>query len=239
MTFAGSRRRDSFPVPIACTFGAILFDFDGVLIESEYLGNKQIADFLTAAGHPTTPEQSMAHFMGLAGADFHAAVTAWAGGTMPPGFAEARRAEDDRVMRDGIDAVAGAVAFVRALPPGLPKAVVSSSSTRWIRRHLDHIGLAGAFGDHLYSGAEHVARGKPAPDLYLYAADRLGVAMGDCAILEDSPVGATGAVASGGHVIGLTAGTHCAPGHDERLRAIGVAAIAHDFDQVARLLTEP
>ena len=84
---------------------------------------------------------------------------------------------------------------------------MSSSSTRWLYRHLDHIGLSGAFGDHVYSGAEHVTNGKPAPDLYLYAADQLGVAIADCAIIEDSPVGATGAVASGGHVIGLCAGS--------------------------------
>ena len=61
--------------------------------------------------------------------------------------------------------------------------------------------------------------------------------MKSCAILEDSPVGATGAVASGGHVIGLCAGTHCAIGHDARLKALGVQAIAHDFSEVARLLS--
>ena len=76
-------------------------------------------------------------------------------------------------------------------------------------------------------------RGKPAPDLYLHAADALGVAIADCAIIEDSPVGATGAVASGGYVIGLCAGTHCAPDHADRLRAIGVDAIADDFAEVA------
>jgi beta-phosphoglucomutase-like phosphatase (HAD superfamily) len=128
------------------------------------------------------------------------------------------------------------VDFVRALPADLPRAVVSSSSTRWIRRHLDHIGLAQAFGAHVYSGAEHVTRGKPAPDLYLHAADRLGVAVESCAVIEDSVVGATGAVASGAWVLGLTAGTHCLPGHDAVLRALGVAAVAADFDEAARLL---
>ena len=221
---------------IAVRFGAILFDFDGVLIESEYAGNRQIADWLTAAGHPTTVEQSMATFMGLAGPDFHAALERWIGGPLPPSFAEARRIEDERVMAEGVGEVAGAVAFVRSLPADLPIAVVSSSSTAWIDRHLRHIGLRDRFGDHLYSGREHVARGKPAPDLYLHGAAALGVAIGDCAIIEDSPVGATGAVASGGYVIGLTAGTHCGPGHDRRLRDIGVDAIATDFAQFPRLL---
>jgi HAD superfamily hydrolase (TIGR01509 family) len=221
---------------IPIRFDALLFDFDGVLIESEYAGNRQLAAWLTDAGYPTSPEEAMARFMGLAGHDFHAALEAYVGGALPDSFHAARAQEDARVMAAGIDAVAGAVAFVRALPPGLPRAVVSSSSTSWIARHLDHIGLTDAFGDHIYSGREHVARGKPAPDLYLFGADRLGVPIERCAIIEDSPVGATGAVASGGHVIGLIAGTHCGPGHRARLAAIGVDAVAADFDEVARLL---
>ena len=221
---------------IPVRFAALLFDFDGVLIESEYIGNKHIADYLTSIGHPTTPEQSMANFMGYAGKDFHARVEAWIGRPLPEDFFAAREAEDARVMAEGIGEVAGAVAFVRSLPRDLPKAVVSSSSTRWIRRHLEHLGLSDVFGEHLYSGREHVERGKPAPDLYLYGADKLGVAIGGCAIIEDSPVGATGAVASGGHVIGLCAGNHCAPDHADRLRAIGVAAVASSFDEVAGLL---
>jgi HAD superfamily hydrolase (TIGR01509 family) len=215
---------------------ALLFDFDGVLIESEYAGNRQIAEWLSGAGYPTTAAQSMEHFMGLAGPEFVTAIEGWIGGPIPDSFHTARRAEDERAMAEGIDPVAGAIAFVRSLPADLPKAVVSSSPTRWIRRHLVHIGLTDVFGDHVYSGREHVTRGKPAPDLYLYGAAQLGVAIERCAILEDSPVGATGAVASGGYVIGLCAGTHCAIGHDQRLLAIGVDAVAHDFAEVTRLL---
>jgi HAD superfamily hydrolase (TIGR01509 family) len=218
------------------TFDALLFDFDGVLIESEYLGNKHIADFLTASGHPITPEESMARFMGRAGRDFVDRVEAFIGGPLPADWQEERMAENERVLAEGIEEVAGAVAFVRSLPADLPKAVVSSSSTRWIRTHLQHLGLTDAFGDHLYSGGEHVTRGKPAPDLYLYGAKQLGVPIERCAVIEDSPVGATGAVASGGHVIGLCAGQHCAPGHDARLREIGVHTIAHNFDDVQRAL---
>lgn len=217
---------------------ALIFDFDGVLIDSEYVGNAQIADYLTGAGHPTTVDQSMAMFMGLADRDFHAAVERWIGGPLPDDFHAVRAAEDARVIADGIDPVEGAIDFVLGLPDDLPRAVASSSSTRWIDCHLRHIGLRDAFGPHLYSGREHVTRGKPAPDLYLHAAAALGVAIGDCVIIEDSPVGATGAVASGARVIGLCAGRHCAVGHDERLRAIGVDAVAHDFAAVERLIAD-
>jgi HAD superfamily hydrolase (TIGR01509 family) len=221
---------------LAVRFAALIFDFDGVLIESEYLGNKQIADYLTGIGHPTTAEESMAHFMGLAGRDFLDAIERRIGRTLPEDFHVARAAEAERAMREGVGAVAGAVAFVRALPPDLPKAIASSSTTRWIRRHLDHIGLADAFGDHIYSGREHVTRGKPAPDLYLHAAAGLGVPIAQCAIIEDSPVGAQGAVASGAYVIGLCAGSHCGADHADRLSALGVDAIVRNFEELAALL---
>jgi HAD superfamily hydrolase (TIGR01509 family) len=217
-------------------FDAILFDFDGVLLESEAAGNRQIADYLTRIGHPTTPEQSMANFMGLAGNDFLAAVERWIGGPLPEDFHTARHAEDVRVLEEGLPAIAGAIAFVENLPPELPRAIASSSSTEWITRHLDHLGIRDAFGDKIFSGREHVERGKPAPDLYLHAAAALGVDIRRTVILEDSPVGVTGAVASGAHVIGLCAGSHCAPDHAQRLRALGVQDIATDFDQVSRLV---
>ena len=226
----------SLATSIPVRFDALLFDFDGVLIESEYASSRQIAEYLTGIGHPTSPEQSIAQFTGLAGPDFHAAVEQWIGGPIPEGFHIARRAEDERALREEIAEVAGAVAFVHALPPALPKAIVSSSTTGWIRHHLDRLGLLAAFEGHIYSGREHVVHGKPAPDLYLLAAQRLGVAIARAAILEDSAVGATGAVASGGHVIGLVAGSHCGDGHPDRLRAIGVAAVASSFDEVAALL---
>lgn len=220
-------------------FDAILFDFDGVLIESEAASNRQIAAYLTGIGHPTTPEQSMAMFMGLAGHDFLGAVSRWIGGPVPPDFLAARHAEDERLIAEGLETVAGAIEFVRSLPPDLAVAVVSSSGTRWLNAHLARIGLAGRFGRHVYSGREHVARGKPAPDLYLHAADALGVDIARALIIEDSPVGATGAVASGATVVGLCAASHCGPGHAERLAAIGVHHVAEDFDAVAALLRGP
>jgi HAD superfamily hydrolase (TIGR01509 family) len=217
-------------------FDGLIFDFDGVLLESEWAGNKQIADYLTGIGHPTSVEQSMHNFMGLAGKDFIAALERWIGRPLPADFHGARAEEDARALAEGLEEVAGAVAFVRGLPPDLPKAVASSSSTEWIRSHLAHLGLSNAFGPMIFSGREHVARGKPAPDLYRHAASAIGVPIDRVAIIEDSPVGVTGALASGAEVIGLVAGRHCMPGHEERLRALGVRQIAHDFDEVAAFL---
>ncbi|HST36933.1 MAG TPA: HAD family phosphatase [Allosphingosinicella sp.] len=218
-------------------FDALIFDFDGVLLESEWAGNAQLADYLTARGHPTSVEESMREFMGLAGLDFLGAIERWIGGPLPQDFHAARTEEDERALREGLEEVAGAAAFIRSLPSDLPRAICSSSSTHWIASHLARLGLDGAFGDKIFSGREHVARGKPAPDLYLHAANALGVRIDRIAIIEDSPVGVEGALASGATVIGLIAGRHCLPGHEGRLRALGVRHIARDFDEVATLLS--
>jgi HAD superfamily hydrolase (TIGR01509 family) len=215
---------------------AIIFDFDGVLLESEYEGNLHLAQLLTDLGHPVSTDHALTHFTGLSGRDFHAAIERYIQAPLPDRFHELRQLENDRVLREGMAAVAGAVEFVRSLPSTMPKAVASSSTTHWIRTHLAHLDLDELFEPHIYSGHEHVKRGKPAPDIYLHAADRIGVPIARCAIIEDSEVGATGAVASGAQVIGLVAGSHCRDGHDERLRALGVRDIAYDFDQVRVLL---
>jgi len=215
---------------------AIIFDFDGVLLESEYEGNLHTAELLTSLGHPTTVAQALTRYSGRSAGDFIAAIERDIGQELPARFHELRRVEDERVLREGVAAIAGAVDFVCSLPPDLPKAVASSSSIEWIRTHLRHLGLEHAFGDHLYSGREHVARGKPAPDIYLHAAGQLGVDIGQCVIIEDSEIGAQGALASGARVIGLVAGAHCLPGHEERLRELGIKEIARDFDQVRAAL---
>jgi HAD superfamily hydrolase (TIGR01509 family) len=215
---------------------AIIFDFDGVLLESEFEGNRELARLLTDLGHRTSVEEALKHYVGLAGQQFIEAVEERIGEPLPPEFHERRREHSIRALREGVRAVVGAVDFVRSLPPDLPRAVASSSSTRWIRGHLDHLGLSDAFGDHVYSGREHVERGKPAPDLYWHAAQQLGADIKRSVIIEDSEVGATGAVASGARVIGLAAGAHCLDGHDVMLRDLGVHDVAYSFDEVRRLL---
>jgi beta-phosphoglucomutase-like phosphatase (HAD superfamily) len=214
---------------------AIIFDFDGVLLESEFEGNRQLAELLSDLGHRTSVEEAVHHYVGLAGDQFIAAIETRIGGPLPPEFHERRREQSIRALREGVRAVVGAVDFVRSLSPEMPRAVASSSSTRWIRGHLEHLGLTDAFGDHIYSGREHVARGKPAPDLYLHAAAELGVAIDRCAVIEDSRIGATGALASGATVIGLAAGSHCFDGHGDMLRGLGVEHVADSFDDVRRL----
>ena len=217
-------------------FDAIIFDFDGVLLESEFEGNRQLAELLTDLGHRTSVEEALKYYVGLSGPQFIDAIEARIGGPLPPEFGERRKEQSIRALREGVGAVIGAVDFVHSLPSDLPKAVASSSSTRWIHGHLRHLGLVDAFGTHVYSGREHVERGKPAPDLYLHAAKQLRVDIGQSVIIEDSEVGAKGALDSGAQVIGLAAGSHCLDGHADLLRAVGVQHVASSFEEVRCLL---
>jgi len=212
---------------------AILFDFDGVLIDSEWAGNSFIAEHLTAAGYPTNPEDAIDNFMGTGGKSFEEAVSRWIGAPFPRSLAEARLKRGLRYLEEGIAEVAGASDFIRSLPADFPIAVTSSATTRWLHGHLDHLRLRERFGDHVYSCREHVERMKPAPDVYLFAARQLGVPIADTLIVEDSPVGIEGAVASGARVAGLIAGTHCRDGHAERLAAAGAHVCLGSFEELA------
>jgi mannitol-1-/sugar-/sorbitol-6-phosphatase len=215
---------DAFPTR---RFAALLFDMDGTLISSlasaERIWSRwarahglDVAAFLPTI-HGVRSVETIRR-LDLPGVDPEAEAAA------------ITRAEMDDVA--DITEIPGARAFVEALPPGR-WAIVTSAPRALAERRL---AAAGMPRPRLMIAAEDVARGKPAPDLYLHAAARLGVAIGNCAIIEDSPVGATGAVASGAYVVGLTAGSHCGPDHGDRLRGIGVDAVAPDFAEVARLL---
>lgn len=217
--------------------GAIIFDFDGVLVDSEFEGNCLLAELLTDLGFPTSLDDTYDHYVGLAGRAFLEAVERRIGQPLPSEFIERRRAQGAALLETGVAAVAGATDFVRSLPTDLPRAIASSSSTRWMRGHLAHHGLDSHFGEHFYSGHEHVERSKPAPDIYLYAAERLGVPIADCAVIEDSPIGIRGAVASGARVIGFAGGAHCRDGHADLLRGAGAHLIARDYEEVRRLLS--
>ncbi len=218
------------------SFEAIIFDFDGVLLESEYELNRLTAELLTELGHPHTFEEAIEHYTGLTGRHVIEVIEGRIRRQLPSEFHDRMSEASRQALAEGIEPIVGAIEFVRALPGPMPRAIASSSSTHWVRTHLAHLGLADEFEPHIYSGREHVSRGKPAPDLYLYAADQLGTDIGRTVIIEDSKVGATGALASGARVIGLAAGSHCLDGHAGMLRSVGVNEVVHSFEELAGML---
>jgi HAD superfamily hydrolase (TIGR01509 family) len=212
----------------------LIFDFDGVIVDSEILSNAILAEALTELGCPTTTGEAVERYIGLNWRDTIAVIEAGIGRPLPADFRDGTR-EAFRLRLDEVAAVAGVEAFLDSLPP-LPMAVASSSPTRWLRGALQRFGLAHHFGDRLFSAAEHVARGKPAPDIYLHAARALGVEPAEALVIEDTAPGVTAAKSAGMTVVGLCAGRHCGSGYGERLRAAGADRIAGSYDEVLETL---
>lgn len=211
-----------------------MFDFDGVIVDSEILSNAILAEALTELGHPTTTEEAVERYIGLNWRDTRGIIEAETGRPLPADF-RARTSQAFQLRVNEVTAVAGVEDFLNALRP-LPKAVASSSPTRWLRSSLERFGLAQHFGDRLFSAAEHVSRGKPNPDIYLYAAGELGVVPGKVLVLEDTAPGVTAARAAGMTVVGLCAGLHCGAGYGDRLRSAGAGHIAGSYAEVLDLI---
>jgi HAD superfamily hydrolase (TIGR01509 family) len=212
----------------------MIFDFDGVIVDSEILSNAILAEALTGLGHPTTAGQAVERYIGLNWRDTVAVIEAEIGRALPADFRDGTR-EAFHLRLDEVTAVEGVAAFLDSLPP-LPKAVASSSPTDWLRTALDRFGLARHFKGRLFSAAEHVERGKPHPDIYLHAARELGVAPRNALVLEDTAPGVTAAKAAGMTVVGLCAGLHCGAGYGDRLRSAGADHIAGSYAEALELV---
>jgi HAD superfamily hydrolase (TIGR01509 family) len=217
------------------TPAAIIFDFDGVIADSESVSSRSFSAALCEAGLPTTVEEAMDRYTGLTREDTLAAISAYWGERTPHDIADRLARHADAAFAQGIAPVPGVKDFI-ASAAHLPLAIGSSSRTAYLHAHLATFGLSGRFGAHVYSGREHVTRGKPHPDIYLHAAASLGVRPEDTVIIEDSPIGARAAVASGARVIGLCAGSHVRPSLAAVLSAEGVTAVLHSYDEVADYL---
>jgi HAD superfamily hydrolase (TIGR01509 family) len=212
----------------------IIFDFDGVVVDSELLSNTMLAEFLTQEGLPTTIEQAISHYMGRRWPDNQARIREQFGRALPDDFFARYSAFEDGRMRRDVQAVAGVQRFLAAHSTR-KLCVASSSSISWLDHGVDKFDLRGALGRNLFSATE-VKNGKPAPDIFLHAAAKMGIAPEKCAVLEDSAAGVQGGVAAGMTTIGFLGGAHIRDGHGEKLLAAGAHALARDYDEVARIL---
>ncbi|MEW1718359.1 HAD family hydrolase [Streptomyces sp. NPDC093109] len=186
----------------------IIFDNDGVLVDSEPISNTILAAYLTELGHPTTYEQCLHDYMGGAVHRIHDLVRERTGQALPADFDDVLHTRIFAAFERELLPVDGAVAVVEKLAAdGVPYCVASSGSHERIRVGHRRTGLDRWFGDSIIYSAQDVGRGKPAPDLFLHAAERMGVAPSACAVVEDSPHGVTAARAAGMDVYAFTAMT--------------------------------
>lgn len=215
------------------TPAAIIFDFDGVVADSEVRANLSLAESLTAAGMPATYDECLRDYYGHNWQETERRIVARYGRALPADFRETHRERARARYMEGFDAVPGVASFLDTLGP-LPRAIASSSRAEYIGWALGLFGLGHHFGEHVYS-ADGWDRGKPFPDIYLAAAKGLDVDSVDCLAIEDSPTGAQAAIAAGMTVVGFCGAGHIVDraSHGAMLRDVGVHHIALTFDEVA------
>ncbi|HWL30414.1 MAG TPA: HAD family phosphatase [Burkholderiaceae bacterium] len=219
-------------------FDAVLFDCDGVLVDSEPITNRVLNEMLSEMGWHLSAEDCLRIFVGKAVRDEAPLIEQHTGVRIDENwtkeFRERRNAALDRELVE----IPGAPDAVRALHATLNGriAVASGADKRKVELQLDKVGLADCFAGRVFSGQD-LPRTKPFPDVYLAAAKALDVPPSRCAIIEDSVTGATAGVAAGATVFGYSPGSvgHSSP---DALRAVGAVHIFTDMAELPMLLAE-
>jgi HAD superfamily hydrolase (TIGR01509 family) len=211
----------------------VIFDCDGVLIDSEVIANRVKAEELRQLGYAITTEEMIDRFAGISGKETDEAIQHECGFDLPENH---RRRVQERILRefhDNLQPIDGIEEALSALK--IPVCVASSSSLERIKLTLTTTKLINYFEPHIFS-AHMVDRGKPAPDLFLFAAAKMGVASDKCLVIEDSVPGVQAAKAAGMRVFGFYGGTHCSAPHQERLKANGADLVFSDMRELPALL---
>lgn len=219
--------------PIAPIPSLVIFDCDGVLIDSEPLSSGTLSDVLTGAGHPVGADELHRRLTGLSQEALHAFCRDELGvHHLAPVLGEWERVLFDAFARD-LHPIPGIEAVVAAI--GLRKCVASNSSRLRLQRSLGVLPLWQAFAPHVYS-ADDVARPKPAPDLFLHCATLFGVAPAHCVVIDDSAAGIAGAVAAGMTPVGFIDPADPREGRAEVLVQAGAHHVAHGAEALAGVL---
>ena len=208
----------------------MIFDCDGVLVDSELLAADVLAREASAEGYPLTAEDCLARFTGISMARVLELIEAERGRPLPPDFEDRVRAADFAAFATSLRPVEGVFEMLAALP--YRRCVASSGTPAKMRFTLERTGLLPFFAPYLFS-ASMVARGKPAPDLFLYAARAMNADPAACVVVEDAAAGIAAARAAGMRVLGFAGAAHCRDeGYPAMLKKAGAGVV---FTQMARL----
>jgi HAD superfamily hydrolase (TIGR01509 family) len=211
----------------------VIFDCDGVLVDSEVISCRAHADMLTRHGYPITAEQVLDRFLGVSDREARLAIEAELGRALPADFETLIKEAALKSYAEELGAIPYIAETIAAID--LPKCVASSGTPEKIRHGLSCAGLYDLLAPNIFS-ATQVKRGKPAPDLFLFAAEQMNAAPQRCVVIEDSVPGVAGALAAGMAVLGFYGGSHCRPGHADRLRDAGAAATFQDMRELPGLI---
>jgi HAD superfamily hydrolase (TIGR01509 family) len=211
----------------------IIFDCDGVLVDSEVISCRAHADVLTRHGYPITSEQVFERFLGRSTRQANLEVETELGHPLPEAYHGDLQDELFRAFESDLEAIRGIHEVLDVVTQRV--CVASSGSHQRMRVSLGSTGLHDRFAPNIFS-ASQVKNGKPAPDLFLFAAGEMGVPPERCVVIEDSLAGIAAARAAGMTVLGFCGGSHCGAGHAETLREAGADLTFADMHQLPELV---
>ncbi len=217
------------------SFDLVIFDCDGVLVDSEVISCRAHAEILTRHGYRITADQVLDRFLGMSDREARLTIESELGRALPADFETQMKQAALRHYAHDLRNIPHIGKTIAAID--LPKCVASSGTPEKIRHGLETAGLYHLLAPNIFS-ATQVRNGKPAPDLFLFAASHMATPPGRCVVIEDSVPGITGARAAGMTVLGFHGGSHCRPGYEDILRAAGAAATFDDMRQLPDLLTQ-
>lgn len=207
-------------------FDLLIFDCDGVLIDSEHLAVRADVACLAEDGIAITEAEILSTYVGISVAGMVADLERRLGSRVAADFADRHHARLRTIFEAELKAMPGIGAVLDSWRGA--RCVASSSTPARLRHALGLVGLYDRFAPHIFSAVQ-VERGKPAPDLFLYAAARMGIEPRASVVVEDSLAGVEAGFAAGMQVIGFTGGSHCPPGHAARLAERGATHVVSDM----------
>lgn len=207
----------------------VIFDCDGVLVDSETIAARVLAQTLTDLGLPHSRREAIERYTGLSMGAVVAKIEAEWKMRLPADFVQLVHEKDRAAFNAELTAVPGVMEMLTRLDR--KRCVASSGAIEKLELTLGVTGLIAHFHPHIFS-AEMVKRGKPAPDLFLYAADRMSTSVRSCLVVEDSVAGVEAACAAGMAAVGFVGGRHAGPEHTKVLLDAGATAV---LDRMERL----
>ncbi|GAB6387929.1 HAD family hydrolase [Stutzerimonas marianensis] len=211
----------------------LISDCDGVIVDSEILSHRVLFEALSLHVPAERLHEALEGTFGLTVPSIIELIEKRFGLSLPDTFDSDLRRQSEKVVAEQVQAIPGVREALMAID--LPLAVASNSRLHNVESSLRRAGLAERVAGRIFC-AEMVASPKPAPDVYLLAAERMGVAPGRCLVVEDSPTGVLAARTAGMQVIGFTGASHIPAGHDQALRELGVTAVIERMQDLPELV---
>jgi HAD superfamily hydrolase (TIGR01509 family) len=211
----------------------VIFDCDGVLVDSEPISARVMAEMAVELGLKMTADAAIARFTGISLGAVMALLEAELGRPLPPDFRRRLQERDYARFRESLQPVAGVREALARLR--LPRCIASSGSFEKMAVTLAVTGLEALFAPHIFS-ASQVVNGKPAPDLFLFVADRMGTPPAACVVVEDSVAGIRGARTAGMRAFGFAGASHAGPGYGAMLAEAGADLVFDDMTTLPALL---